>query len=349
MTTRDDIRRAHAFHRLRVLEVRDETHDTASFVLGVPDDLADVYAFTAGQFLTFRITVGDEELLRCYSMSSAPADGELTVTVKRVADGRVSNWLHDNVAAGTELEVAPPGGVFVLQDRDTPLLLCCGGSGVTPIMSIAKTALATTDRPVRVLFANRDEQSIIFRATWDALVAEYPDRLSVTHHLDDVGGYLGADDIRAFVGPDDDADVYLCGPTPFMDLVEGTLHFEGFPPSHVFVERFVNDSSVLPDVSLPPDGGDTTKTVTIVLKGKRHDIEYQPGDTILETSRRGGLTAPFSCEAGNCATCMAIVHEGSATMRVNNALTPDEVAEGIVLTCQALPEGDHVVVEYEDF
>jgi ferredoxin len=132
-----------------------------------------------------------------------------------------------------------------------------------------------------------------------------------------------------------------------MDLVEATLLEAGVDAERIFVERFVNAGQST--AAAVDADGEVPETVTLILKGKRNTIAYQPGDTVLETARRGGLQAPFSCESGNCATCMALVCEGSATMRVNNALTPDEVAEGWVLTCQALPKGRTVTVEYESF
>ena len=206
-------------------------------------------------------------------------------------------------------------------------------------------------RPVRLLYANRDRDSVIFHDQLQQLGASHPDRFDLRHHLDDDAGFLDADAIGAFVAADLDADFYICGPGPFMDLVEAGLARQRDRPGtdldRALPQRRparipVDDATASPDEEVP-------ETVTLILKGKRHAITYKPGDTVLETARRGGLQAPFSCEAGNCATCMALVHEGSATMRVNNALTPDEVAEGWVLTCQSLPRGQTVTIEYESF
>jgi len=358
----DQVKRLHGFHPLRVRQVVQETADTRSFVLDVPDDLADLFTYRPGQFCTFRVHVDDEELQRCYSMSSAPeTDPALTVTVKRVPGGAVSNWLLDNVADGDELEVTKPAGVFCVPEGDAPVAAFCGGSGVTPVMSITKSVLASGDRPVRVLYANRDAGSVIFGDDLERLQREHPEHLEVHHHLDSDGGYLTADEVRDFArASGDGALFFLCGPTPFMDLVERTLLDDGVAPERIFLERFgdqpgpaVGEPSPAPggsveEVADTDDEPDTTEQVTIILKGKRTEVAYHQGDTILQTARSGGLQAPFSCEAGNCATCMALVHEGSATMRTNNALTPEEVEEGWVLTCQSLPHGRHVVVEYED-
>jgi ferredoxin-NADP reductase len=350
------VTRDHGFHPLRVRRVVQETRDTKSFVFEVPDDLRDAFAYEAGQFCTFRIPLGDDELLRCYSMSSSPAvDDELTLTVKRVPGGRVSNWLLDAVAEGDELALTLPAGVFTLRDRPTPIVAFAGGSGITPVISVVKSALATTDRQVRLLYANRDADSVIFRAALDALAAEHGNRLQVTHHLDSDAGFVHADLVRAFVGDDLDADFYLCGPAPFMDVIEDTLELAAVAPGQVFVERFAfaaAASRAEEPPATPPNSSAsaepvTTETVTIVLGGKAHEVRYQPGETFLETARRAGLRAPFSCESGSCATCMARLEVGEAKMRVNNALMPDEVDEGWVLTCQGLPTSPTAKVVYE--
>ena len=358
------VRRAHGYHHLRVKEVVQETADSKSFVLDVPADLAETFAYQPGQFCTFRAHLDGEDVLRCYSMSSTPGlDADLTVTVKRVPGGRMSGWFDEQVAAGTELEVTRPAGVFCTRDGDRPVVAFCGGSGITPVVSIAKHVLATTDRPVRLLYANRDAGSVIFSDLLDGLTKEHGDRFDMRHHLDVDGGFLDADAVRSFLGADLDVDLYICGPTPFMDLVESTALDAGIDPARISIERFANSSQVagaVADVAAPTTTDQATTDqaasasadislaeITIVLNGKRSTVTYQAGDTILETARRGSLNAPFSCEAGNCATCMALLHEGQAEMRANNALDPDEVAEGWVLTCQAVPKQGPLTVEYE--
>jgi len=350
----DDVLRAHGYHPLRVKHVVRETHDTRSYVLDVPDELADTFRYRAGQFCTFRVRIGDDEHLRSYSMSSAPeTDGDLTVTVKRVPGGLVSNWFNDCVAAGDVLEVTKPAGVFCVRDGQRPIVAFCGGSGVTPVMSIAKSVLATTRRPVRLLYANRDRRSVIFDGELRSLLARHGDRLDVRHHFDSDGGLVDGSAVGEFAAPGLDGDFYICGPGPFMDLVEAALLDAGVAPASIAVERFdgpgAGDAGDDGVADVAASGADVPGTVTIILGGRKSAIGYRPGDTVLETARRGGLPAPFSCEAGNCATCMAILREGSATMRANNALTPDEVDEGWILTCQALPRGRSVTVEYEAF
>jgi ferredoxin-NADP reductase len=344
-----EVLRAHGYHRLTVKRVVQETDDTKSFVLDVPEELADTFRYRPGQFCTFRVHIGDEEHLRSYSMSSAPeTDPDLTVTVKRLPGGLVSNWLLDRVSVGDVLETTRPAGVFCLQDRATPVVAFCGGSGVTPVLSLTKSALVSTPRPVRLVYANRSRESVIFAESLEEMGRAYGDRLQVHHHLDSESGFLVADAIGAFAGSPE-SDFYICGPGPFMDLVESTLLQIGVDPAHIFIERFLVGESAAPPAAADTLDQDSTvpETVTVIMKGKKTTVAYQRGDTLLETARRGALRPPFSCEAGDCATCMAILREGSATMRVNNALTPEEVEEGWVLTCQALPVGATVTVEYE--
>jgi len=333
----------HDYHRLAVIDVIDETRDTRSFVLDVPSGLEQTFAYTAGQFCTFRATIEGASVVRCYSMSSSPDVGEpLTTTVKRVSGGRMSNWMNERLAPGDTLEVMRPTGLFVLRDTEVPIVAFAGGSGITPVISIIKSALATTRRPVMVVYANRDADSVIFADALAGLEAGSAGRLSVHHHLDDERGFLDATACAALIADRAHADFYVCGPGAYMDIVEDALTGVGVASEQVFMERFV-----VPEVVTAVDAASTTESLTIRLERRTHTVAYQPGDTILETARRGGLNAPFSCEMGNCATCMAHLDEGSATMRANNALTTDEVDTGWVLTCQAIPTSPQVVVNYD--
>jgi 3-ketosteroid 9alpha-monooxygenase subunit B len=226
-------------HELRVARVIDETHDARSFVFEVPPELRERFAYRAGQHLTFEVPLASETILRCYSLASAPEHDEPhKVTVKRVEDGRGSNWFHDHVAAGSVLRVLPPLGRFVLHDETVPLLFFAGGSGITPVVSLIKSALATTQRRIRLLYANRDARSVIFRGELDALANEHAARLEVRHHLDDEAGFVTPDEVRAALAGFETAACYLCGPGPFMTGVEATLREAGVPESHVHIEHF---------------------------------------------------------------------------------------------------------------
>jgi 3-ketosteroid 9alpha-monooxygenase subunit B len=331
----------HLFHRATVSRIIKETADARTYVLA-PDETP--FPYRAGQFCTFKVHVDGEDLYRSYSMSSAPeTDSEMATTVKRVPSGKVSNWMLDNLVEGDEVTITRAAGTFVLTDSSVPLLGFSGGSGVTPILSLTKSALATTDRRVRLLCADRDRASVIFEAVLDDLVARYPDRLTVERHIDAERDLLDPKSVVEFVGEDTDADNYVCGPEGFMSVVTSALP----GPGKVFIEDF--DAAPQTHEPLASEQyEDTGGTITIHLDRKKVEVPRRVGETLLESARRAGLAPPFSCEAGNCGTCMARLSEGSATMKVNDALMDDEVEDGYVLTCQAVPDTPLVTVHYED-
>jgi 3-ketosteroid 9alpha-monooxygenase subunit B len=337
--------RDHDFHRLRVARVIDETADARSYVLDVPEDLRPAFGYEAGQFCTFRAWIDGEPHHRCYSMCSTPGvDAELQVTVKRVPGGLVSNWMYDTLEAGHEIEATYPAGVFRLVAGDGDLVAFAAGSGITPVFSLVKAALANTRRRVHLFYANRDRDSTIFATELDDLADRFPGRLDLVHHLDVDQGFVDDGTVAPFAWVGDDPDFYLCGPTPFMDIVERSLLGEGMAPDRVHVERFAVPEPVEePDA---PSNGAPAR-ITIEVGGRTESGDHHPGTTLLQTARQFGLAAPSSCEAGSCATCMAQVVEGAVTMRVNNALTDDEVADGWVLTCQSVPISPSVRVVYE--
>ncbi|MEV0107905.1 ferredoxin--NADP reductase [Nocardia sp. NPDC050799] len=395
------------FRRAKVTRIVKETPDTRTFVLEPHDG---PFPYQAGQFCTFKFVVDGKPYFRSYSMSSCPVtDTEFMTTVKRVPGGTVSNWMHDNLSEGDEVELTVPTGRFCLREGDVPVLGFSGGSGITPIISLAKSTLATTDRDVRLLCADRDRTSAIFEAALDELAARHPGRLTVVRHRDDEHGYVDAAKVLEFVGPHTSGDAYICGPEPFMELIETALP----GPGRIFSERFggapaktapptAGASNLLaaqvvsntkptaaatPSPAAPagstaavtaaatvsgglaapassagpvaqtestgapattPEGSATEEgTVTIFLNRKKKSVPRRDGETLLESARRAGLTPPFSCESGNCATCMAKLTEGKATMRVNDALTDDDLEEGYILTCQAVPDTPSVTVRYE--
>jgi ferredoxin-NADP reductase len=340
--------RDHAFHPLRVARVIGETADASSFVLEVPPELEPAFAYRGGQFVTHRLWIDGQSYLRSYSMSSSPdVDEEFQVTVKRVAGGVVSNWMIDNIGPGDVIETTCPAGVFCLGDEHADVVAFAGGSGITPVFSIVKTALATTSRRVHLLYANRDRESCIFAAELDRLAERYPSRLDVLHHLDVEQGFIDSDAVRPFAGIANDAAFFICGPAPFMDIVEGALLDREVDEGRIHIERF----TPAPPIA-PPEPSTDTQTaearVTIEVAGRTDTVDHHPGTTILQTARQMGMAAPSSCESGSCATCMARVVEGAVEMFVNNALTDDEVADGWVLTCQSVPTTPSVHVVYEE-
>ena len=333
----------HEYHSLTIADVIDETGDTRSFVLDIPADLAEAFAYQAGQFCTFRATIDGHEVVRCYSMSSSPDAGEpFKTAVKRVPTGVMSNWMNDTLAPGHTIDVLRPAGLFVLHPNETPIVAFAGGSGITPVISIIKSALLTTGRDILLVYANRDADSVIYADELERLQAGSDGRLTVHAHLDAEGGFLDAVACAELVGERANADFYICGPGPYMDIVEAGIEQLGVARRQVFIERFVisGDLSSFAEAS-------ATDSMVIKLGGKKQTVDYKMGDTVLDTARRAGLKPPFSCESGSCATCMAHLDTGAATMRVNNALTPEEVDDGWILTCQSIPTSREVVVNYD--
>jgi 3-ketosteroid 9alpha-monooxygenase subunit B len=327
------------FHSLRVADIVDETHDAKSIVFEVPSTLVADFAYRSGQFLTVQVDCGGELLQRCYSIASSPdCNHEHKVTVKRVQGGRVSNWLNDHLRVGDRLGVMRPEGRFVLDGVDTPLLLFAGGSGITPVISILKTALLTSARRATLLYANRDTNSVIFRAELDDLERRYPDRARVVHRFDDAHGLLDAQTVHALVAEARNASCYVCGPGPFMNLVERESTVAGIAPERIRLERFTLTAPARPAAPAQPvEGAELPEYLEVELGGKRHRVPYTPGKTLLRAARDGGLNAPFSCEEGSCGCCAADLLEGRVVMDTDEALSADEKRRGVILACQSRP------------
>lgn len=338
-----------AYHQLRVAKIVQETPDARSFVLEVPADLADKFSYRAGQFLTFQVPHEQGAFNRCYSLSSAPeTDGKhLKVTVKRVAGGKGSNWFNDKLQEGGSLHVLPPAGRFVLKDSAAPLLLFGGGSGITPMMSLIKSALKTGNRKIRLFYANRDKASIIFDNELLGLIAGSGGRLEVIHHLDAEQGLTKADEIVATMKGFENAEAYLCGPGPFMTLVERTLSDAGMPRDKVLVERFEASGNDAVPVE-PQDEGDVIPSeITIHFENKVHKVPYKKGQTILEAARAAGLNPLSSCEEGFCASCAAKKIKGKVVLAKNDIYTADDLANNWILTCQGHCFGPEVEITYD--
>ena len=216
---------------LTVADVRRETADAVSVTFDVPDDLADVFAFSPGQFLTLGVPSDRTGLVaRCYSINVPPGE-PLNVTVKRTVDGYASNWINDHVTPGLAIRVQPPSGIFVPKDLSEDLLLYAGGSGITPIMSITRTALRDGTGRVFLLYANRDERSVIFAEPLRELAAAHPDRLQVVHWLETVQGIPAPDQLKAFAAERLEWNAFVCGPAPFMKADHRLAQGAGLPPA----------------------------------------------------------------------------------------------------------------------
>jgi 3-ketosteroid 9alpha-monooxygenase subunit B len=339
--------RDHGFHRLRVARVARETPGAVSVVVEVPPELAPTFAYEAGQFCNLQVEIEGRSEMRCYSMSSSPGLGEdMQVTVKRVPGGVVSNWIVDHLGAGDEIELSAPAGFFQLTDSSGDLVAFAAGSGITPVFSLVKTVLATTGRNVRLHYANRDAASVIFATQLTELEQRHPGRLTLSQSYDVKHGFVTEQAVTAFAGDvAATGEFYVCGPGPHMTIVENALRSLEVEATRIHIERFTTAELLVGAPPPPPEPPGGTR-VTIELEGRTDSTEHRPGTTILQTARQMGMSPPFSCESGSCATCMARLLQGSVSMFVNNALTPEEVEEGWILTCQSVPTTPAVRVAY---
>lgn len=341
-----------AYHRLRVRSVVDETADAKSLTFEIPETLQSSFRYRAGQFLTLRIPQGERHLPRCYSLASSPLTGEPhRVTVKRVAEGRGSNWICDQVQAGDEIEVMPPSGVFTPKSLDGDFLLFGGGSGITPVFSILRSVLVGGTGRVLLVYANRDERSVIFRDELRALAATHPTRLQVIHWLDSVQGVPQVAQLAELVRHWKQAQCFICGPAPFMDTAVEALHGMEFPTSHIHVERFVSlpdEEDGTPTLPAAEVAASATVRLSVHLDGSAHEIACSPQETLLDAMLRAGIKAPHSCKAGACASCMCTVESGRLHLRRNEVLDKNDLAQGWTLACQAVAESNEVSVRFPD-
>ena len=288
--------------------------------------------------------------MRCYSLASCPdSEREHKVTVKRVDEGRVSNWFNDHVSVGQRLQVMKPAGNFCLQPRSTPLIFFAGGSGITPVISLIKSAVSTSRRPIKLVYANRDEESIIFREELDALVASHEEQIELIHRLDVEHGFLDESAARDWITNPEESDFYICGPEAYMNVVERALEGRGVAAERIFVERFVSPELEALDHPAERAEGDQTSTISVYLDGKVSQLPVGEGETILEACHRAGLDAPCACVEGYCGACMALVKSGTVEMRQNDGgIDANQEREGWVLTCQGLVRSADVRIDYPD-
>lgn len=336
-----------ATHRVRVVEVVQETADAHSLVLE-PMEPEVAWVYHPGQFLTIRVPSDREGgAARCYSLSSSPhRDEPPKVTVKRTSGGYGSNWLCDNVTVGHELEVLRPGGTFTPHSLDNDLLLLAAGSGITPVISILKSCLQAGSGSVVLLYANRDESSVIFAAELRQLAADHPGRLTVVHWLESVQGVPSDATWRGLLAPFTDREAFICGPGPFMDLTVEVLENLGVPSERVHVERF---SSLVTDpfVQVELDSSGPTSTVEVDLDGEQRTVAWPRGNFLLDVLLADGLDAPYSCREGNCSACACVLVEGEIEMERNQILDKRDLADGLILACQARPLTDHLKINYD--
>lgn len=353
------------FHKLRVAEVKRETPDAVSVRFELPEGLRQTFTFKAGQHLTFRRDIGGEEIRRNYSVCVAPQEGMLKIGVKKIAGGAFSTWVNDDLKAGDELDVMSPHGSFCWNfgsDERRHYVGFAGGSGITPILSLLKTALATEPNARFTLFyGNRTSLGVMFLEEIAGLKDRYLDRLQVFHFLEDeeeeielFNGRLDqakADEIlSSLVRPENVDAFFICGPGPMMDAIETALAGKSVEKSRVLIERFTTGplSAAQAAAARALEQKAAGLKMSVTLNGRRMNVSFDPDKhSILDNVRAAGLPAPFACKGGVCATCRARVTAGEVSMKVNYGLSAEELADGYVLTCQATPVTDDVALTYD--
>ncbi|MCO5946743.1 2Fe-2S iron-sulfur cluster-binding protein [Mucilaginibacter sp. RT5R15] len=360
-------RQSAKFYKLHISQIVTETIDTKTFVLNIPEKLKSAFKYTSGQFIQLKISVNGKEYKRAYSLASSPySDNTFYFTVKRVKDGVVSNLLNDNLKPGNELFVLPPAGNFFKENHLTNpshFVFFAGGSGITPIFSIIKSLLLRQSHThVSLIYANRELGSVIFKEKLEELQAFYQGRFSVTHILsaasvgwDGLKGRIDQDKIVQFMNrwknmPVADTVYYICGPSPFMELVEQELIQHRIPPLKIRLERFISIS----DENDPLKAGTGLEDITNAgaglsakLEGSNSETNCAKEQTLLDALLEEGINAPYSCKEGICSSCKAKLLDGTVVMKKHASLTDIDIQENLILTCQAIPLTGNIKIDYD--
>ncbi len=368
---------ANKFYKLKVKKVIAETPETVSLVFEVPDDLKSIFKYKQGQYLTLKFNIDGQEARRAYSMSSSPLEPDLKVTVKRVKNGLVSNFIYNKIKEESEVEVMSPEGRFYTktnEDNRKTYYLFAAGSGITPVISIIKTLLeAEPQSTLFLLYGNRNEDQIIFNEELGQLTKRYADQFYVEHTLSqpkqEKAGGLGSwfkkprmswpgwkgridtSKVKEFLlkypARNKDVEYFICGPNPLMESVKDHLNNEGVDKKNIHFEVF---TSALPGAESKGNGttvATDARSVKVQLEGQWVTVDLKEKETILDALLRMDHNPPFSCTSGACSTCMAKVVKGKVEMEVCYALDDDEVEEGYILTCQAKPTEPGTEITYE--
>jgi ring-1,2-phenylacetyl-CoA epoxidase subunit PaaE len=351
------------FHRLAVSDLRRESTDAVSLTFAIPKELAGDYSFNPGQYLTLRTTMDGEEVRRSYSICSGPDDGELRIAVKKVDGGAFSNWAADELKAGDELDVMTPTGRFGVAPAPDQARVYVGfaaGSGITPILSIVKGVLASEPHSQFFLFyGNRSTSGVLFLEALEELKDRFMQRLSLFHVISGeeqdipiLHGRLDGEKVRvllrSLVAASSVDHVFICGPTGMSDDIEATCRDLGIAEDRIHVERFVSGLGGKPrPKAVVPAGAPPKAFAALIIDGKRREVPVAEGEAILDAALRAGVDLPFACKGGMCSTCRAKLVEGEAPMDVNYSLEPWELKAGFILTCQAKPVSQKVVVDYD--
>jgi ring-1,2-phenylacetyl-CoA epoxidase subunit PaaE len=351
------------FHAMTITDVRRETADAVSIGLRPPAGAEALFAFLPGQYLTVRRMMEGEEVRRAYSICSGLDDAEIRIGIKRVPGGAFSHWAHDEAKPGDTLDAMPPEGRFTLMPDAvaaprTVLGVACG-SGITPVLGIARSLLAREPGSRFVLlYGNRATADIMFREALEDLKDRHLSRFSVIHvlsrekhELAALHGRLDGARIAALLPglcePGAVTEAFLCGPEGFAQSARAALEALGLDPAHIHAELFSAGTPARTRAAPPPADAPALAMLTVTAEGVTREVPMAAGETVLEAGLRAGLDLPWSCRNGMCCTCRAKVVQGEVAMDVNYSLQPWEIEAGFVLTCQSRPSGDRVAVDYD--
>ncbi|WP_372936200.1 2Fe-2S iron-sulfur cluster-binding protein [Seonamhaeicola sp.] len=348
-----------SFHKLSIKNIKRETEKAVSISFNLPENLKSAFAFKAGQYITLKTTINGNEVRRDYSLCVSPKSGELKVAIKEVVDGTFSAYANKELQVGDTLEVSTPNGRFVFEPNDKKtknIALFAAGSGITPILSIIKCALEEeVNSHVILVYGNKTTQDTMFLNELLELQHTYKDRFSIQFV------FSQKDEENAIFGRIEKSTVnyvmknkykhievdacYLCGPEAMIHTVKDVLTENGIDENRIHFELF---KAAKPDEINDGNATDGKTKITVIVDDEEATFEMSQKQTILEAALDEDLDAPYSCQGGICSSCLARIKEGEATMRQNNILTESEVAEGLILTCQAQPTTPTIVVDYDD-
>ena len=352
------------FQELVVKDVRQETSDTVSVCFEIPENLKQTYQFVPGQYLTLRKMFGDNDVRRSYSICTSPSEKDMRVAIKQVYNGLFSSFANKELQVGDRLEVMPPMGKFcpTLDPKNqNNYLLVAAGSGITPVLSIAKTALETeSESTVTLIYGNKGFASIIFREEIEGLKNTYMSRFRLIHVLSREN--LGLDLFKGRIdGPKCAAlgksmidykavdEVFICGPEEMINAVAAQLEEEGIAKSSIHFELFTSPLGKLQaNETQPVTEDDKDVEVQLTLDGDDHVFKMSSEkENILDAAMKAGADVPFACKGGVCCTCRAKLLEGEVHMNVNYGLEKDEIENNFILTCQAYPKTKKLVVNFD--
>ena len=361
------------FHDLTVARVNPEAAGAVAITFAVPAELQERFAFEPGQFLTLRSTIDGQDVRRNYSICSTRSrygsHGELEVGIRPMDGGVFSNWAATQLKAGDTLAVMPPDGRFTIRKpRALHRVGFAAGSGITPILSIIASTLEESDSAkFTLVYGNRRMSSVMFNEALQDLKDKYKNRLTLIHVLSRqaqevplLEGRIDAAKVQQLIDtllPAKSMDeVFVCGPEAMIDAVQGALTSAGVPAERIYSERFTSPTleNLTPDarraavVQPDPEAPAGQVQLTVLIDGKSHELAMRTDQHVLDVALSAGLDLPYSCKAGVCCTCRAKVLDGAVVMDKNFTLESDEMAQGFVLSCQARPTSDRLVVSYDE-